>query len=939
MLEQSKDLIKAFLLRTFDVREGEYQRVLLMQLNIFLLIFTLLVIKPVVNAQFLSMMGVDQLPLMFLMVAISAMGVSMIYSRALGSRSLRRISNSTLLISVILLTFFGILLKLSISPALVLYVLYVIVAIFAVLSTSQFWIMANLAFDAREAKRLFSFIGAGPIAGGVAGGYMTSIMANYIEGTNLIFFGAGLLCVCIYLNNVIWTRHIPKLTRFQRKKRMKDFGDHPIWLIRQSKHLTYLALIIGIGVIVSKLIEFQFSSVAVQSFDDPDELTSFFGFWLSTFNVVSLLIQLFLTRRIVGTYGVGTSLFALPGGILLGSSLLLFAPVLWAGIFTRLWEVSVKQSVNKSATELLALPIPSGIKSQTKSFIDVFVDLAATGLAGLMLIFLINGLDLSVRAVSILTIFILIIWIWVALKVRQEYLNSFKSKLAQIDKKNVQPDYSNISVFNGLKRALETGTEQQILYVLDKVREIPDKRLFDNVSQFLVHQSPIVRARALQSIYYLEKTVDPQVLEGLLSDPDQEVRYKAFAQLLRQTKEQRINLIHNYLTHSDPTISGAALVGLAEEARNNEEMKRLLKVEQRIHEKIDYIGLSENPEEKFLYKVMILRAAGHANIPAFYPIIRSFMDDKEVRVINEAILAAGFTMNVTFIERLAEFLVPRETRKNAQLALLNYGVGILPELDRVVRNATTRAEVTHMIPGVLERIDAYASVKVLLSFLNTNDVMLRLEALRSLNALQRDFPHLRINKKDILGHVIDECNVYKNILGVFYKQRQLLPVHESPQIKEARTQLTSLLERRLDGTLERIFRLIGLRYPPDDIISAYEGIRSVNEHVRLNSVEYLDNLLEPTLKKALLPIAESAMLDVLSKDIIDHLKVTVPDEKKCLVMLLDGRDAKLKLAVFKLIEAVGSVEYKEMVRPFLNSHHEKIREQAAKILGQQAKTS
>ncbi len=81
------------------------------------------------------------------------------------------------------------------------------------------------------------------------------------------------------------------------------------------------------------------------------------------------------------------------------------------------------------------------------------------------------------------------------------------------------------------------------------------------------------------------------------------------------------------------------------------------------------------------------------------------------------------------------------------------------------------------------------------------------------------------------------------------------------------------------------------------------------------------------------------MLDVLSKDIIDHLKVTVPDEKKCLVMLLDGRDAKLKLAVFKLIEAVGSVEYKEMVRPFLNSHHEKIREQAVKILGQQAKTS
>ena len=103
---------------------------------------------------------------------------------------------------------------------------------------------------------------------------------------------AGLLSICLPLNKIIWKKHIRTLNTFQQKKRLTGFGDHPFWLIRQSKHLSYLALIIGLSVVVSKLVEYQFSSVAAQNFDVSDELTAFFGFWFSTFNVVSF-IQLY----------------------------------------------------------------------------------------------------------------------------------------------------------------------------------------------------------------------------------------------------------------------------------------------------------------------------------------------------------------------------------------------------------------------------------------------------------------------------------------------------------------------------------------------------------------------------------------------------------------------------------------------------------------------
>jgi ATP:ADP antiporter, AAA family len=926
--------LKSFLLRTFDVREGEYRRVFLMQLNIFLIIFTLLIIKPVVNAQFISVIGIDQLPIVFVLVAICAMVVSTLYSKALNTKSLQKVTTITLVVSIVLLVAFGLLLHFNFVEDLVLYALYIGVAIFGVLATSQFWIMANLAFDAREAKRLFSFIGAGPIVGGVAGGYVASLIASYIEGTNLLFLGAALLCFCIPLNNTIWKNHIKTLTVFQKKKRFTDFGDHPIWLIRKSKHLTYLALVIGLSVLVSKLVEFQFSSVASANFSDPDELTSFFGFWFSTFNVVSLIVQLFLTKRIVGIFGVGSSLFALPSGVFLGSLFLLFSPVLWAGIFTKLWEVSIKQSVNKSATELLSLPIPLAIKSQTKSFIDVFVDLAATGVAGLFLMFLVNGLDLSVQSVSILTILILGIWAWLAIKVRQEYINSFKSKLSQADKESIKPlpDFNNVSVLEGLKRALQSGSESQILYVLKKVGEIPDKRLFDDVVKFLDHPSEKVRIMALKCIYYLQKTVAVDTLEHLLNDPEMEVRYKAFSQLLRQTKEQRITTINRYLLHSDPKISGAALVGLAEEARNNPEMKRMLKIEQRIYDKLDYLNLVDSEEEKYLYRVMVLRAIGQANIQSLHSEIERSLYDEDKRIVKEAILAAGLTMNADFVSKIIPFLEFKETRVVAQDALLYYGEGIINELLLIAKTDTTRIDLVAHLPSVLERIDSAAAVKALFSFLDTPDVMLRLEALRSINTMQRDFPHLKIKKEDIVSRVIDESNLYKNMLGVLYKERQMLTEAPSEAIQSARANLIDIIERRLDGTLERIFRLIGLRYPPEDVITAYNGIKSINEHIRLNSVEFLDNLLEPSLKKTLVPIAENAIFEVISTETIDQLKVKILDESGCLKMLLEGRDPKLKMAVFRLILALENKAYIPMIQPLTLSPNEKVRRQAEKVI-------
>ena len=60
--------VRFLLAKTFDIREGEYKRAFLMQLNIFLIITTLLIVKPTVNGLFISTFGVKSLPLAFLVL-------------------------------------------------------------------------------------------------------------------------------------------------------------------------------------------------------------------------------------------------------------------------------------------------------------------------------------------------------------------------------------------------------------------------------------------------------------------------------------------------------------------------------------------------------------------------------------------------------------------------------------------------------------------------------------------------------------------------------------------------------------------------------------------------------------------------------------------------------------------------------------------------------
>ncbi|PKQ63461.1 hypothetical protein BZG02_08775 [Labilibaculum filiforme] len=930
-----QEAFQYFLNKSFDIRVGEYRRVVLMQVNIFLIISTLLIIKPIVNSLFLSSFGYSYLPTAFIIVSIFAVAISRLYSRLLSKFAFDKIMTRTLLISVITLFVFGLLLRLNILVQVVLLLFYVWVALFAVVSSSQFWVLANIIFNAREAKRVFGFIGAGAIAGGIFGGYLTSIMAPIIGSENLIFFSMLVLLPSIWITKKIWAERDSEQQLVQQQKVQEEHQpENPYQIIKKSRHLSLMAGIIGVSVVVAKLVDYQFSAIASTSILDPDRLTAFFGFWFSNFNLLSLFIQLFLTRRIVGVFGVGSSLLILPGAIFLGALSMLFFPILGAAIFIKLCDGSLKQSINKSATELLALPIPLEIKSKTKSYIDVTVDSVASGIGGLLLFFLVNGLQLSTNWISLMIIGLLALWIYFALQVRKEYLKSFKLKISKkISRKKAEKKAETTeSVISNLQKQLESTKENQLLYIIQKTREIPRVEFYLRLKHLLSHPSSKVRAEVITNLKsYINHNLSGDMLL-LVNDEDQEVRVKAFEYLIALAPGNRVKLIESYLEHEDDKIRESALLALAIETRGNQELQNWFSFGDRLQMRIQQMNKTEDINEKDKLHQHIIQVIGASSASGYFSYLQNAFHHEREEIVTKAIEAAGNTAHPQFISVLLNFLNQKTFLPTAQTALANYGSRAFSVFQKLIQEEKISAELVRKLPVVAQKINSQKSIDFLFFLLDYEDYMVHLESLKALNNLKQSFPHLFFDKKLVMSLIVEEIHLSQNSLVVL-KSKFVNKVDTDSipaEIMDARNSLIHLLERRLDGSLERIFRLLELRYPPEDILTVYKGIQSNKTDLRMNAIEFLDNVLEARLKKILIPVLETAILNSMAEPVFSLFAEKEPDEFGCYRLILEGVDVKLKLAVFYLLEQLADPKFLPLVQTYLNSENLKIRTFAQK---------
>jgi AAA family ATP:ADP antiporter len=130
------------------------------------------------------------------------------------------------------------------------------------------------------------------------------------------------------------------------------------------------------------------------------------------------------------------------------------------------------------------------------------------------------------------------------------------------------------------------------------------------------------------------------------------------------------------------------------------------------------------------------------------------------------------------------------------------------------------------------------------------NLTLRSAVLRALNRLRENAPDLDYGGIPVSERVLEEAKYYFRINAAMIAFKE----YGKPQTPAGL--LVNTLEHRLEECLDRLFRLLGLKYPPRQIYAAFKAIHRGSRDDTGAALEFLDTVLDKDLKRIVMPLLE-----------------------------------------------------------------------------------
>ena len=838
-------------------------------------------IKPLTRSKFISDLGADNIPYV-LLVAGFLIGILMTGYAWLVSRLPQRYALSIVQIGMaaMLLAFWFLFQG---GGAWVSVAFYFVGLLMGVLLISQFWTVANLVYDPRQAKRLFGFIGGGAPLGGIAGSALAA-MAERIGSVNLLLPSAGLMLLCAAVVAYVVARegvHVDPAAGAREEQGVNL--TEAFSLLRSSRHLQIIALVISFASIGAAIIEQQLNMAAqaAKGADATDAITSFLAqvaLWTST---IGFVIQVWLTSKIHRHLGIGFALLVLPTGFGISAVVMLLNAALWAPALARVLDQSLRYTVDKTTREILFLPLPGDIKMKAKSFVDVTVDRGARAISAILLLVLVQpwGLNLDWQRLSYASILMVGLWMAMSIRAKRGYLAAFRSSIERRDllAADVRLDGADLSTIETLVQELAHPDADRVVYAIDVLESLDKRNLVTPL--LLYHESPKVRARALGALAAARRDIASRWapnIRRLLADPDASVRAGAIAALGAISNEDAASLARPMLDDADPRIRATAAAALA--ASPDPADRDLAETTL-----VSLVG--NTSEETRAARRDVAAALRQIADPRFRRLLIPLLYDPAPDVADEAMesVRAGGAEEFVLVPTLVSLLRHRQLKGRARAVLVSYGEAVVDVLGYFLRDPEEDAWVRRHIPATLASIPSQRSVDVLGEALKEPDGFLRYKAVSALERLRRGDHQLAFPQEAIEKLALAEGRSYFTYLSLHHNLfgRQLLP----------RESLLALaLEQKMVRTKDRIYRLLTLLYPWRDIAAAQWTLENGDARGRASASEYLDNVLAGQLRKRIMPVLEDLPIEEKVRRGNVLLKTRSRDVEETLLQLINDDD-------------------------------------------------
>ncbi|PYJ04385.1 MAG: MFS transporter [Verrucomicrobia bacterium] len=304
---------------------------------------------------------------------------------------------------------------------------FVWVSVFNLFATAVFWGFMTDIFTNEQGKRLFGFIAVGGSLGGMLGPLITASLVHRVSTGVLLLICAGMLEIAAQS-----IRFFPAEFRRSDSKSAEDTAaaEKPIggkfWdgvtHICKSPYLFGLFLFILLYTLTSTWTYFQQSELTKVGIVDKAARTAFFAKLDLSVNTLTLLLQIFLTGRLMKFLGVTVTLLFMPVLSLFGFAAMGLVPVLTVLAIFQVARRASTFAFMRPAREVLFTVLRREDKYKAKSFIDTFGyrcgdQFGAWSYGGM------QALGLSLSAISYIAVPVVACWcalgVWLGRKQRR----------------------------------------------------------------------------------------------------------------------------------------------------------------------------------------------------------------------------------------------------------------------------------------------------------------------------------------------------------------------------------------------------------------------------------------------------------------------------------------------------------------------------------------
>lgn len=772
----------------------------------FCFIAAIAMLKPGANALTLSRFQASALPVLYVAAALIAGAFAVLG----GDGQRRRHPGFNALVGAAVSAALAV--GVSFDVPLVAPAAYLFMEAFATQVSLSFWGKVGEAFDAREARRAFSWINGVGMSGAILGGFLAQGLARTLGALALLGAGAVFLVGAA----VAFRFHRAPEAPAPRA----GVAPAPRATLREVLSAPYTqllgVLVLGLSML-QQLTDFIFRARAVESLAEADMAHLFAAHQLWT-GVFCVVFQFALSEVLLRRLGILRYAGLVPLGLATLTAATWLVPSVWGAFALKVFEAASSWSLMPVAVQLLYAPLPDERRDGARRTIDGVVRKGGMAVAGVALLALANAVGLAGVYVLVL---LLCAGVGAALfAIRPRYVEAVHQRVA---------GYAASGVFDGEERllaeALKAPSPERALRAVDLL-ERSELLREPHVRALLLHPHERVQERGVRLAGDLNLKGLAKPIEQLIGQATRRPRDAAVWMLARLAPERAKVVLPALLHLGDIGLTAAAIGGLmtipGEKNTTAHAMLGAL--------------LAKGADAPAGERREAARLLGRLGDPALTKWLRGYLDDADPSVRRLAIEATGEGLFLELAPRLLRFLSWRDDRRAAREALAQLGDDVVPLLAATLDDRSRSLSLRLQLPRVLRRIGTQAAFDALLFSNADDDPSLHFRVGLALGQMKNEQPALVVQSERFLA-ALDRR-----------RERTLALVEPWRDARAALGDgaiLTRLLADRLDQSMELAFILLGLRHDAVGLRRAHALLVGTDSRRRAWALELVDNLLGP----------------------------------------------------------------------------------------------